>query len=220
MKRSKFSEGQIACELRLRIRELAPARPRFGYLRIWVLLRREGWAINRKHMAASGPDRGRSVESPESRAGGRLEHVRRDRRRGVGSRPRGIARSALDHRRCSPKESLFLVENCLVTGPTSRPWEAHPQGVYQVGKLAVRRSPSAYLNAWMAPQSHALESVSVENVICNDDGEVDHFILGQMDGALSLQDIASRTLTRFPGQFTDGRGALSRVTDVSIRYSK
>jgi putative transposase len=36
--------------LRLRIRELALSRPRFGYLRIHVLLRREGWRINRKRV--------------------------------------------------------------------------------------------------------------------------------------------------------------------------
>jgi putative transposase len=36
--------------LRLRIRELAHARPRFGYQRIWVLLRREGWLVNRKRV--------------------------------------------------------------------------------------------------------------------------------------------------------------------------
>jgi putative transposase len=36
--------------LRMRIRDLAHARPRFGYARIWVLLRREGWAINRKRV--------------------------------------------------------------------------------------------------------------------------------------------------------------------------
>ncbi|HST07817.1 MAG TPA: IS3 family transposase, partial [Gemmatimonadaceae bacterium] len=36
--------------LRLRIREIARLRPRFGYLRIWVLLRREGWAINTKRV--------------------------------------------------------------------------------------------------------------------------------------------------------------------------
>jgi len=36
--------------LRLRIKELAHARPRFGYLRIWVLLRREGWTVNRKRV--------------------------------------------------------------------------------------------------------------------------------------------------------------------------
>ena len=37
---SSRAEDQTA--LRLRIRELAHARPRFGVLRIWVLLRREG----------------------------------------------------------------------------------------------------------------------------------------------------------------------------------
>ena len=36
--------------LRLRIRDLAHARPRFGYQRIWVLLRREGWPVNRKRV--------------------------------------------------------------------------------------------------------------------------------------------------------------------------
>jgi putative transposase len=34
----------------MRIRDLAHARPRFGYQRITVLLRREGWAVNRKRV--------------------------------------------------------------------------------------------------------------------------------------------------------------------------
>jgi putative transposase len=36
--------------LRMRIRELALSRPRFGYLRIHVLLGREGWKVNRKRV--------------------------------------------------------------------------------------------------------------------------------------------------------------------------
>jgi len=36
--------------LQIRIRDLAHARPRFGSLRIWVLLRREGWPVNRKRV--------------------------------------------------------------------------------------------------------------------------------------------------------------------------
>ena len=36
--------------LRARIRELALARPRFGFHRIWVLLRREGWHVNVKRV--------------------------------------------------------------------------------------------------------------------------------------------------------------------------
>ena len=34
--------------MRIQIRDLAHARPRFGYVRIWVLLRREGRLVNRK----------------------------------------------------------------------------------------------------------------------------------------------------------------------------
>ena len=36
--------------LRMRLRELAQARPRFGYRRLHVLLRREGWRINMKRV--------------------------------------------------------------------------------------------------------------------------------------------------------------------------
>ena len=36
--------------MRLQIRDLAHVRPRFGYVRIWVLLRREGWLVNRKRV--------------------------------------------------------------------------------------------------------------------------------------------------------------------------
>lgn len=36
--------------MRLRIREIAHARPRFGYLRIHVMLRREGWPVNKKRV--------------------------------------------------------------------------------------------------------------------------------------------------------------------------
>lgn len=36
--------------LRMRIREIANARPRFGYERIHVLLQREGWHINVKRV--------------------------------------------------------------------------------------------------------------------------------------------------------------------------
>ena len=46
--RKSHAKDQTA--LRLRIRDLAHARPRFGYQRIWVLLRREGWLVNYKRV--------------------------------------------------------------------------------------------------------------------------------------------------------------------------
>jgi len=44
------SQARDQSALRLRIRDLAHARPASANLRIWVLLRREGWPINRKRV--------------------------------------------------------------------------------------------------------------------------------------------------------------------------
>ena len=44
------SRARDQTALRARIRELALARPRFGFQRIWVLLRREGWTVNLKRV--------------------------------------------------------------------------------------------------------------------------------------------------------------------------
>lgn len=46
--RASTAKDQSA--LRLRIREIAHARPRFGYQRIHVMLRREGWFVNKKRV--------------------------------------------------------------------------------------------------------------------------------------------------------------------------
>ena len=44
------SRARDASALRMRIREIAQARPRFGYVRIWIMLRREGWPDNKKRV--------------------------------------------------------------------------------------------------------------------------------------------------------------------------
>jgi putative transposase len=36
--------------LRQRIRDIAMSRPRFGYLRVLVMLEREGWAVGKKRV--------------------------------------------------------------------------------------------------------------------------------------------------------------------------
>jgi putative transposase len=46
----KRSTAKDQTALRLRLRELAHARPRFGHQRLHVLLRREGWLVNRKRV--------------------------------------------------------------------------------------------------------------------------------------------------------------------------
>ena len=44
------SQARDTAALRMRIREIAQARPRFGYTRIWIMLRREGWRNSKKHV--------------------------------------------------------------------------------------------------------------------------------------------------------------------------
>jgi len=55
--------------LRGRIRELAAARVRYGYFRIYILLRREGWRINNKRVSRLYRQAGLSM---------RLKRPRRD----------------------------------------------------------------------------------------------------------------------------------------------
>ena len=44
------SRARDQSALRMRIRDIAQARPRFGYQRIHIRLRREGWHVNRKRI--------------------------------------------------------------------------------------------------------------------------------------------------------------------------
>lgn len=47
--------------LRMRIRDLAKARVRYGYFRIYILLRREGWRVNHKRVYRLYRDEGLSL---------------------------------------------------------------------------------------------------------------------------------------------------------------
>jgi putative transposase len=60
--------------MRMRLRELAQARPRFGYLRLHVMLRREGWVVNRSGCAGSTGKKGLSVRLTRRRK--RTSHLR------------------------------------------------------------------------------------------------------------------------------------------------
>jgi transposase-like protein len=57
----KRSDPQI--ELRLRLKELAPARVRYGYRRLHILLRREGWPVNHKRTYRLYREEGLSIRS-------------------------------------------------------------------------------------------------------------------------------------------------------------
>jgi len=58
----------------MRIKELAQARPRFGYLRLHVLLRREGWRVNKKRVHRIYREEGLTVRFQRRRK--RASHLR------------------------------------------------------------------------------------------------------------------------------------------------
>jgi len=60
--------------LRMRLRELAGARPRFGYRRLYVMLRREGWLVNHKRVYRLYGEEGLSVRTKKRRK--RASHCR------------------------------------------------------------------------------------------------------------------------------------------------
>ena len=52
--RSSYRYRSVAADqtaLRLRLRDLAATRVRYGYRRLHILLRREGWRVNHKRVA-------------------------------------------------------------------------------------------------------------------------------------------------------------------------
>ena len=61
--------------LRRRLLELAVERPRYGYQRLWVLLRREGWQVNHKRVYRLYREEGLKLRKRRRRARAQVERV-------------------------------------------------------------------------------------------------------------------------------------------------
>src|SRR3954467_12481905 len=57
-----------------RIEEVAGAHPRYGYRRIWALLDREGWTVNKKAVRRLYRQSGLKVATPRANPKPRREH--------------------------------------------------------------------------------------------------------------------------------------------------
>jgi len=80
--RAKEDEGRLVT----RILELVRRRPRYGYRRIWALLRREGWRVNRKRVRRLWRRQGRKVPRKQRK------------RRRLGSSVNGCVRRPAEHK--------------------------------------------------------------------------------------------------------------------------
>ncbi len=63
------SVADLQSELRVRLRELAAARVRYGYRRLWALLRREGDIVNHKRIYRLYREEGLAIRSNQNEAG-------------------------------------------------------------------------------------------------------------------------------------------------------
>jgi hypothetical protein len=54
----------------------------------------------------------------------------------------------------------------------------------------------------------------------NEDGQIERFILSLMDGTTSLEEIARRVCDKFPARFTTWSDALTRVGELSLKFSR
>jgi putative transposase len=69
------SRRPAAEELRRRLRELAAERPRYGYQRLWALLRREGWEVNHKRVYRLYVEEGLKLRKRRRRSRAQVERV-------------------------------------------------------------------------------------------------------------------------------------------------
>jgi putative transposase len=69
------SRRPAAEDLRRRLRELAAERPRYGYQRLWALLRREGWSVNHKRVYRLYREEGLKLRKRRRRARAHIERA-------------------------------------------------------------------------------------------------------------------------------------------------
>ncbi len=79
-------QGEGKRRLRQRLMELSGQHPRYGYRRVWALLRREGWMVNRKRVHRLWRQEGLNVPQKQQK------------RRRLGSRARGCGRWRAQHK--------------------------------------------------------------------------------------------------------------------------
>jgi len=98
-------------------------------------------------------------------------------------------------------------------------WEScvHGQGRASAPRAHFRQS-----TFWGAPLSRTdLEKREAGyRPTLNAEGEVEHFILSQMDGKTAQEEIARRTQTRFPALFSRWEDALSRAGELARKFSR
>jgi len=119
--------------LMLRIRDLAATRTRYGYFRIYILLRREGWLVNHKRVYRLYRDDGLSLRLKRPRRN--VSAANRDRQPAASA----VARQIGEHGLRPGERRLGIDDPVLFTDRRQVPQEGAPVG--QVGEAAEEGEP-------------------------------------------------------------------------------
>lgn len=97
-------------------------------------------------------------------------------------------------------------DTCVRGGGAARPLKAHfEQSTFSGAPLSAKQL-----------RKHAADYVPV----LDEEGQIDRFLLAQMDDQTSQEAIARRAAERFPARFTQWEAALTRVAELSQKYSR
>ena len=100
-------------------------------------------------------------------------------------------------------------------------WNWHTR-ILEPGKPARPKADFRQSSFFGVPLSPALLEQRSQSHLpeLNEAGQIDRFILEHMDGQSSLREIAQEVAARFPSRFAQGPEALSRVQELSMKYSR
>jgi protein arginine N-methyltransferase 1 len=86
-------------------------------------------------------------------------------------------------------------------------------------QLKANFTQSTFFGAPLSPEQ-LRKRVTSHVPVLNEDGQIDQFVLLLMDGGNSLENIAQRVSDRFPTRFATWQNAMTRVGELSRKYSR
>jgi SAM-dependent methyltransferase len=98
-------------------------------------------------------------------------------------------------------------------------WNLLVTDVDSPGKVKADFKQSTFHGSPLSPAQLGKRAASYKPDL-NEEGRIDRFILSQMDGRTSLEEIARRALNEFPSHFAEWQEALTRAGELSLKRSR
>jgi len=98
-------------------------------------------------------------------------------------------------------------------------WNTTITGGAAAGRVKAKFAQSTFNGEFRSPDTLRRGAANFVPRL-DEDGEIERFVLSRMDGKTSLEEISSALAEKYPGRFPSWQDALSRVAELSRRYSR